>query len=80
MDVLPSPGPQDAAQGVLWSAGVADRGIDVVETEVERRRHLADYEAWVDGRPVGWKEEQSGRMGVMDDDSAGRGRLALATS
>lgn len=77
MDVLPSQGPQDAAQSVLWSAGVADRGTGVVVGEVERRRHSADYEASVDGRPVGWKEEQSDRTGVMDDDSAGQGRLGV---
>lgn len=77
MDVLLFQDPRGAAQSVLWSVGVAGRGTDVIVGEVERRRHSAGYVASVDGRPVGWREGQSGRTGLMDDDSAGRGRLRV---
>jgi hypothetical protein len=43
--------------------------------EEGRSRHSVDCEASVGDRPVGSREEQSGRTGARDGDSAGRGRL-----
>lgn len=47
----------------------------MVVREEGRCRHSEDYVVLVEGRPVGWKEEQSGRLGARDGGSAGRGRL-----
>ena len=41
----------------------------------EKSRHWVDCEASVEGRFVGWREEQSGRMGARDGGSAGQGQL-----
>ena len=75
MDVQPSPGPRGEAQGVSRSVWVAKRGTDAVVVVEGRSRHSVDCEASAEDRSVGWKEEQSGRRGARDGDSAGRGRL-----